>query len=349
MKIGITIGDINGIGPEIIIKALSDPRITSKFTPVIYGSYKVLAHHKALIKDCLINFHSVDSAKKAQNGKINIVNCLDDDAVVNIGKATADGGKYATQALDKAMEDIKSKDIDAVVTAPIHKFAMQSSKFAFPGHTEYFTHHDGSNQSVMLMVSDTLRVGLATNHVPLSKVSTVLTKAVILEKIQILNRTLKEDFDIDRPVIAILGLNPHASDEGAIGDEEAKIIKPAIIEAKKLGFFVTGPHPADGFFGNGSWSKCDAVLAMYHDQGLVPFKSLAFGGGTNVTCGLSFVRTSPDHGTAYDIAGQDKANPSSLLHAIYAALDISKNRQEYKSDRANSLVRREKQSAGIHE
>ncbi len=349
MKIGITIGDINGIGPEVIIKSLSNPKTLQQFTPVIYGSYKALSHHKELIKECDVQFHSVASAKAAVAGKINIVNCWEEDTIINLGKPTAEGGKYALLALDKALEDVKANHIDAIVTAPIHKFAMQSAKFAFPGHTEYFTHHDNAKESVMLMVNDGLRVGLATNHIPIGKVATSLTKEVIIQKLQILSRALVQDFGIGRPVISILGLNPHASDEGVIGNEEEKIIRPAILEAKKNGMFVTGPHPADGFFGTGAWQKTDAVLAMYHDQGLVPFKSISFGGGTNVTCGLSFIRTSPDHGTAFDIAGQDKADPSSMKEAIYTAIDLARHRKDYFDSRANALVRREKQSAGIHD
>jgi 4-phospho-D-threonate 3-dehydrogenase / 4-phospho-D-erythronate 3-dehydrogenase len=349
MKIGITIGDINGIGPEVIIKALSHPRTLQQFTPVIYASYKVMAYHKDLIKECTVQFHSIDSAKSAVAGKINIVTCWTEEAPINLGKPTAEGGKYATLSLNKAMEEVKANHIQAIVTAPIHKFAMQSAKFEFPGHTEYFTHHDNAKESVMLMVSDNLRVGLATNHIPIGKVASTLSKEIIMQKLQILNKALIYDFGIDRPVISIMGLNPHASDEGVIGDEEARVIKPAIMEAKKQGLFVTGPHPADGFFGNGAWQKTNAVLAMYHDQGLVPFKSLAFGGGTNVTCGLSFVRTSPDHGSAFDIAGQDKADATSMRLALYTALDIYRNRTEYRESRANALVRREKTSAGIHE
>jgi 4-hydroxythreonine-4-phosphate dehydrogenase len=349
MKIGITIGDINGIGPEVVIKALSDPRIIQKITPIIYGTYKVLAYHKTLIKDCQVNFHTVASAQNAVAGKINIVNCWEDNVNVQLGKANEEGGKCAALALDKALEDIKANKIQALVTAPINKFAMQSSGFKFPGHTEYLTLNDGKAESLMLMVNDNLRIGLVTNHLPIAKVASSLTKEAIITKAKILHKSLIEDFGVERPVIAILGLNPHASDDGAIGDEEEKIIRPAIIELKKQGMFVTGPHPADGFFGAGSWTKVDAVLAMYHDQGLVPFKSLAFGGGINVTCGLSFVRTSPDHGTAYDIAGQDIADAGSFMQALFAAIDIARMRHEYYDSRANALVRREKQSAGIHD
>jgi 4-hydroxythreonine-4-phosphate dehydrogenase len=268
---------------------------------------------------------------------------------VQFGKANEEGGKYAIKALDKAMEDLKAKKISGLVTAPINKFSMQSAGFKFTGHTEYLTSHDAGKESLMLMVSDNLRVGLVTNHVPVAKVAASLTKEIIIEKAKIMNKTLIEDFGIERPVIAILGLNPHASDGGAIGNEEDKVIKPAIIELKKHGLMVMGPYAADGFFGTGHWAKVDGVLAMYHDQGLAPFKSLAFGGGTNVTCGLNFVRTSPDHGTGFDIAGKDVADPSSLMQAVYMALDIIRSRTDYHTSRANALVRREKQSAGINE
>jgi 4-hydroxythreonine-4-phosphate dehydrogenase len=349
MKIGISIGDINGVGPETIIKALENNRALKNVTIVIYGAYKVFEHYKQSIPGSQIQFHSINSAQQALAGKYNIVTAWQEQAPINVGKANIEGGQYAIKSLDKAMEDLKAKNIDALVTAPINKFAMQSADFGFPGHTEYLTHHDSANESLMLMVSDQLRVGIVTNHIPVSKVASAISKQLILDKVKILNKALIEDFDIDRPVIAILGLNPHASDQGAIGDEEEKIIKPAILEAKKQGYLVTGPHPADGFFGNGSWSKVDAVLAMYHDQGLVPFKSLAFGGGVNVTCGLSFVRTSPDHGTAFDIAGTNTANPASMMEALYTAIDIVRSRKDYHESRANALVRREKQSAGIHD
>lgn len=349
MKIGITIGDINGIGPEVIIKALSDPRVLNLFTPVIYGSYKVMSYHKNIVKEGNVGFHSITSAKQAVSNKINLVNCWDENINITLGKATEEGGKYAYLALDKAMADIKEGNIDAIVTAPINKHAMQMAKFPFPGHTEYFTSIDEKSQSLMLLTSDALKVALVTNHVAITDVSSSITKELIIEKIKILNKTLMEDFGYERPVISVLGLNPHASDDSVIGDEEERIIRPAIVEAKKQGIMVTGPYPADGFFGSGLWRKSDAVLAMYHDQGLIPFKALTFGSGTNVTGGLSFIRTSPDHGTAYDIAGNNEADASSLLQAIFTAVDMVKSRREYFSSRENALVRREKKSAGIHE
>ncbi|MGB4959271.1 MAG: 4-hydroxythreonine-4-phosphate dehydrogenase PdxA, partial [Saprospiraceae bacterium] len=334
MKIGITIGDINGISPEVIIKALSDTRLLQSFTPVIYGSYKVLSYHKNIVKDNHLSFHSIQSGAQAIDGKINLVSCWEENINITLGKPTEEGGKFAYIALDRAMTDMKEGIIDGLVTAPINKFAMQQAKFPFPGHTEYFTHHDSAPQSLMLMVSEAVKVALVTNHVPISKVAETITKDLIIDKIRILNKSLIEDFGYVKPIISVLGLNPHASDDGLIGDEEELVIRPAIIEVKKQGIMAMGPYPADGFFGSGLWRKCDAVLAMYHDQGLVPFKALSFGAGTNVTAGLSFVRTSPDHGTAYDIAGNNIADESSMLKALFTAVAMVNHRTEYHADRA---------------
>ncbi len=349
MKIGITIGDVNGVGPEVIIKALADPRILKSFTPIIYGSYKVLSYHKNIVKDSNINFHSIHNAKQALPNKINLVNCWEDNINITLGKSTEDGGKYAYIALDRALNEIKEGNIDAIVTAPINKNAMQLAKFPFPGHTEYFTSNDRAGQSIMVLVSDALKVALVTNHIPISSVASSITKELIIEKIKLLNKTLIQDFGYERPVISVLGLNPHASDDSVIGDEEERIIRPAIVEVKKQGIMVVGPYPADGFFGSSLWKKTDAVLAMYHDQGLIPFKALTFGSGTNITAGLSFIRTSPDHGTAFDIAGTNSADEASMIKAIFTAVEMVQNRKEYFSSRENALVRREKQSAGIHE
>lgn len=348
MKIGITIGDINGIGPEVIIKALEDTRILGNITPVIYGTYKVLSYHKNIIKSNL-GFHSINNAKSALSDRVNIVTCWNDNVNITLGKATAEGGKYAKLALDQALADLKSGDIDALVTAPINKNAMKQAQFFYGGHTEFLTESDGKKESLMLMVSEDLRVGLVTNHLPISQVASSLSKELIMEKIKILHNTLVEDFGYERPLISVLGLNPHASDDSVIGDEEEKIIRPAIVESKKQGILVTGPYAADGFFGGSGWKKADAILAMYHDQGLIPFKTLSFGSGSNVTCGLSFVRTSPDHGTAFDIAGQNLADPTSMRAAILRAAELVRLRKEYHDSRANALVRREKKSADINE
>ncbi|MBK8516826.1 MAG: 4-hydroxythreonine-4-phosphate dehydrogenase PdxA [Saprospiraceae bacterium] len=349
LKIGITIGDINGIGPEVIIKALANPKILKSFTPVIYGSYKVLSYHKNIVKESNISFHSVQNGKQAIPGKINLVNCWDDNVNITLGKATAESGKYAFISLEKAFSDVQDGSIQAIVTAPINKYAMQMSGFPFPGHTEYFTSKDNAAQSLMFMVSEALKVALVTNHIPVSQVSEAITKDLIIDKIRILNKTLIEDFGLERPFISVLGLNPHASDDSLIGDEEEKTIRPAIIEVKKQGILVNGPYAADGFFGSGLWRKSDVALAMYHDQGLVPFKALSFGVGTNVTAGLSFIRTSPDHGTAYDIAGNNVADESSMQKAFFTAVDMVNNRNEYYSSRENALVRREKQTAGLND
>ena len=349
MRIGITTGDINGIGPEVIIKALGESKLSKLCTPVIYGSAKILAYHKNIVKDSLITFQSIQNPKQAYSGRINVINCWEDNVNITLGKATTEGGKYAYLALDRAIKDLKDGLIDALVTAPINKHAMKLASFPYPGHTEYLTAQDENKTSLMMLCSDALRVALVTNHVPVSEIAGMVSKELILKKIQTLHKTLIEDFDIERPIIAVLGLNPHAGDDGMLGDEEEKFIRPAIIEAKKNGIVATGPHPADGFFGSAQWRKADAILAMYHDQGLIPFKALTFGTGINFTAGLSFVRTSPDHGTAYDIAGQNAADESSLLQAIYAALDISRNRKEYHDSRANALVRKEKQSAGLND
>lgn len=339
MKIGITIGDINGVGPEVILKTLSDPRILELFTPVIYGSSRILSFYKNTIKDLNLQFTNVNDASRAQAKKINVINCWEEDVVVNIGKVNEDGGKYAKLALDRATADLKSKEIDGLVTAPINKASMKMVGFKYPGHTEYFEEAFGK-AGLMLMLSDTLRIGLVTNHIPIAEVAEKVTKQLILAKLKVFNETLKVDFGIDRPQIAVLGLNPHAGDQGAIGDQEEKIIKPAIIESKKSGIFATGPYPADGFFGSGNYKKFDGILAMYHDQGLVALKSISFGDGVNYTAGLSVVRTSPDHGTAFDIAGKNLAEPSSFRAALYQAMDLIHNRFDYHDSRVNKLMKK---------
>jgi 4-hydroxythreonine-4-phosphate dehydrogenase len=339
LKIGITIGDINGVGPEVIIKALSNPKLLEYFTPVVYGSSKILSYYKNTIKDSNLQFSTINDPSKAFANKINVINCWEDNVVINMGKVNEDGGKYAKLALERAVTDIKKQHIDGIVTAPINKAAMKMGGFKFPGHTEYFESEFGT-AGLMLLLSDTLRVGLVTNHIPISDVANSVTKQLILSKLKVFNEALKVDFGIDRPQIAVLGLNPHAGDEGAIGDHEEKIIKPAIIEAKKNGIFAAGPYPADGFFGSGKYKKFDGILAMYHDQGLVALKSLSFGEGVNYTAGLNIVRTSPDHGTAFDIAGQNLADPSSLRTALYQCIDIIKSRTEYKDARANQLTKK---------
>jgi 4-hydroxythreonine-4-phosphate dehydrogenase len=344
LKIGITIGDVNGIGPEVILKALSDERILEMFTPIIYGSSKVLSYHKNIIGgDSNVVIQNVMDASKAQAKKINVINCWEENVNITLGKVSEDGGKYAKLALERMVEDLKTKSIDGVVTAPINKAAMKMAGFKYPGHTEFFE-KEFNKQGLMLMVSDTLRIGLVTNHIPISEVTSKVTKEQIVSKLKVFSESLKVTFGINRPNIAVLGLNPHAGDEGAIGDQEEKIIKPAILEMKKAGMFVAGPFPADGFFGSSSFKKFDGILAMYHDQGLIALKSLSFGDGVNFTAGIDCIRTSPDHGTAYDIAGNNMADEASFKKAIYLALDCIRNKKEYFDSRKNALTNKIKLS-----
>ena len=344
ITIGISCGDINGIGLEVILKALALKKAGRAFRIVIYGSTKVVAYHKNIITQENIQFHSIQSASEAQMDRINIINCWPDNVNITLGKPTDLSGKCAFQALERAVKDLKAEAIYALVTAPINKKAMQMADFPFVGHTEYIASEFKAKESLMLMVSDNLRVGLVTNHLPLREVAAAVTKEKVLRKILILAETLRIDFNIPKPTIAVLGLNPHAGDEGAIGDEDDKIVRPAVEEAREKGVLAFGPYPADGFFGSGQYHKFDGVLAMYHDQGLVPFKTLSFGAGVNYTAGLAAVRTSPDHGTAYDIAGKGEADESSLIKAIYLAADIVRNRVEYLDMHANSLERRKQKT-----
>jgi 4-hydroxythreonine-4-phosphate dehydrogenase len=344
ITIGITCGDINGIGMEIIIKALAIQKAGSAYKLVVYGNSKVAAYHKPIVTQDNVHFHNIQSPAEAEVGRINVINCWQDNVNITLGKPTDVSGKCAYQALQQAVADFKSGAIDALVTAPINKKAMQMANFPFIGHTEYITSEMGAKESLMLMVSDSLRVGVVTNHLAVKEVAAAVTKEKILRKIQIMNETLRVDFGIDKPVIAVMGLNPHAGDEGAIGKEDDSIVRPAIEEAKQKGILAFGPFPADGFFGSGQAAKFDGIMAMYHDQGLVPFKLLSFGEGVNYTAGLASVRTSPDHGTAYDIAGKGEADASSFIKALYLAADIVRNRSEYLDMRSNSLERRKQKT-----
>ena len=328
LKIGISIGDINGIGLEVILKTLSNPKITDFFVPVVYGSSKVVSYHKNIV-GLDFHFHSTRGADRLKLDKINIINCWQENVNITLGKPSDSSGKYAIKSLEIATNDLRNGLIDALVTAPINKHLMQESGFDFPGHTEYLTQHFGKGESLMLMVSDQMKVGTVTNHIPLAKVAETITKELIIKKIQVFNHTLKMDFGLERPTIAVLGLNPHAGDNGLLGVEEEKVIRPAIVECKKKGILVMGPFPADGLFGSRQFLKYDGILAMYHDQGLIPFKALSFGEGVNFTAGIDCVRTSPDHGTAYDIAGQNLADPSSFRKALFLALDVARSRQEF--------------------
>lgn len=339
LKIGISIGDINGIGLEVILKTVIDERILKLCTPIIYGSSKVVSYHKNIVNLPDFQYQNIRNIEQIDPDKINILNCWNDNVNITLGKVTEAGGSFAFKSLEAAVKDLKNGGIDALVTAPIHKKAMEIAGFPFPGHTEYITEVLEGKESLMLLVSGGMKVGLVSNHIPIKDVAAKITKDKIIEKIQILQETLHIDFAIEKPTIAVLGLNPHAGDDGVIGDEERNIIIPAIEEAKKKGIMAFGPFPADGFFGSGQYNKYDAILAMYHDQGLVPFKALSFGTGVNYTAGLPSVRTSPDHGTAYDIAGKNEADPASFRKALFTAIDIARNRLDYMEMRANPLVR----------
>lgn len=351
LKIGISIGDINGIGLEVIIKTLANPKIIDFCVPVLYGSSKIVSYHKNIV-GIDFPFQQIRNAERVFPDRVNIVNCWQENVNILLGKPTDVSGKYAYMALDFAVKELKAGNIDALVTAPINKEAMQMANFPFPGHTEFLTQELGNGkESLMLMVSEELRIGVATNHLPLREVAGKVTKELIARKLKTFEETLRIDFGVDRPTIAVLGMNPHAGDGGVLGDEDDRIIRPAIIEAKKHGMLAMGPYPADGFFGAGYYKKFDGILAIYHDQGLIPFKLLAFGSGINYTAGLGAVRTSPDHGTAYDIAGKNEADPDSFREALFMAIEIAKNRKEYYADRANALVRRSKikSESGIEE
>jgi 4-hydroxythreonine-4-phosphate dehydrogenase len=328
LKIGITQGDTNGIGWELILKVLADGRITELMTPVIYGTLSAAAFYQKRLKDVEpVRFNTVSSAKAAAAGKTNIVECGPSDLSITPGKPSKLGGEAAAAALRAAIEDLKRGDIDALVTAPIDKEMIQSEEFNFTGHTEFLAQElDGT--PLMIMTSELMRVGLATIHIPVSEVAQHLSKELIVERLEQINASMRQDFGVVRPKIAVLALNPHAGDGGLLGTQEQKIIKPAIVEAYEAGILAFGPFAADGFFASGQFKNYDAILAMYHDQGLAPFKTLT-PDGVNFTASLSKVRTSPDHGVAYDIAGEDRADEQSMRNAIYEALDIVRRRHEW--------------------
>ena len=339
-KIGFSIGDINGVGLEVILKSLKNSNFSNYFIPVLYCSVKIVDIHKKILALDDQLFHFLKEDENPREKKINIVTCWTEEVRITHGEINSEGGKFATISLTSAFDAVKNKNLDSIITAPIHKKSMELSGFAFPGHTEFLSDKFPGLKSLMLMVHDDLRIGVVTGHIALTDVAKSITKQVIVEKANILIQSLKIDFGISKPVIAILGLNPHAGDQGLFGDEEAKSIVPAINDLKKSGHLVMGPYPADGFFGSGQFSKFDGILAMYHDQGLVPFKTLAFGGGVNFTAGLPIVRTSPDHGTAFDIAGKNEASESSMRQATYLAIDIMRNRKEYYDLNSNKLTAR---------
>lgn len=335
LKIGITQGDTNGVGWEVILRTLSDQRVTELFTPVVYGSLKAAKHYMSILdeEDYSVQFNVVTSADDARRGKVNLIDTGDADP--KVGVPSAEGGKAAVEALERAVVDLNEGAIDAMVTAPIDKETAQSERFNFTGHTEFMAAHL-EGEPMMIMCSERLRVGLVTIHIPVSEVSQSLSQEKILAALATLRQSLKEDFGIVEPRIAVLSLNPHAGEGGMLGEEEQTIIKPAIEEAFRDGTLAFGPFPADGLFGGGGYAKYDAVLAMYHDQGLTPFKTLS-PDGVNFTAGLSAVRTSPDHGTAYDITGKGVADAQSMRNAIYAAIDIVRCREQWADWNANPL------------
>ncbi|MEM9681196.1 MAG: 4-hydroxythreonine-4-phosphate dehydrogenase PdxA [Bacteroidota bacterium] len=336
IRVGISVGDLNGIGPEIILKTFEDPRSLELCTPLIFASFKVLSffkkHHKSKI-----NFREINHMDQIQDGKVNVVNVWKEPVKIQFGKEDQAIGKYAIKSLQAAVKALKSNHVDVLVTAPINKHNIQSEAFSFPGHTDYLAQELEGN-SLMFMVTDHIKVGLLTDHVPVKDVPQHISEDLIKQKIETITTSLKQDFSISKPKIAILAINPHAGDNGVIGNEDDNILKPVIEDIKSGGSLVFGPYSADSFFGSMAYKNFDAVLASYHDQGLIPFKTIAFGEGVNFTAGLNKVRTSPDHGTAYEIAGKDKADESSFKQAVYTAIKIFRNREEYQLYSKNPLV-----------
>jgi len=329
IRVGITHGDLNGIGYEVIIKALRDSRMLDHVIPIIYGSSKVASYHRKTLGVADFSFNLIKSAGLANQKRANIINITNEEVKIELGKSSQMAGKLAFLALEQAMKDLKSNNLDAIVTAPINKENIQSESFAFPGHTEYFARQFDVDDQIMLMVCDKFRIGAITGHIPIKDVPTTLTIDLILKKLNTTNKSLKCDFAITKPKIALLGLNPHAGDGGLLGNEEQEIIIPAIEAAREQDILAYGPYSADGFFATNQFRKFDAILAMYHDQGLIPFKTISFEKGVNFTAGLPVIRTSPSHGTAYDIAGKNLASPDSFRQAMFLASEIFNNRTMY--------------------
>ena len=334
--IGITCGDLNGIGIELIIKTFADHRILEQCTPVIFASNKLVNFYRKAVPEIHFNYQSIQDFSKVNHKQINIYNCWEEDVVINPGQLNEVGGRYAVKSLIAAANALKESHIQGLVTAPIHKKNVQSAEFNFTGHTPFLKEIARATDVLMLLYADNLRVALVTEHITVKSIAQNISRDVILSKLNLLHQCLRRDFGIDKPKIAVLGLNPHAGDEGLIGDEEEQIIKPAIKEAKQ-NMLVFGPYSADAFFARRSYLKFDAVLAMYHDQGLIPFKTIAMGEGVNFTAGLSFVRTSPDHGTAFDIAGKNQADITSFTTAVFECVDIINRRNEYDERNKNPL------------
>ncbi len=338
IRVGISVGDINGVGMEVIIKTFLDNRMLELCTPIVYGSDKVASFHRKALGITDFSFNIAPSPDQLNTKRANLINCWEEDVKVTLGESTPDGGKYAFKSLKAATEDLASNKVDVLITAPINKHNIQSEEFDFPGHTEYLANYANEDNPLMILVNGGLRVGVATGHISVKEVAEQLTSELILTKLQVMQKSLRQDFKVVKPKIAVLGLNPHAGDNGLIGEEENRIIVPAIRKAQDEGILTFGPFPADGFFGSSVYTQFDGILAMYHDQGLIPFKTLSFGNGVNFTAGLPIVRTSPDHGTAYNIAGKNEASEQSFREAVYLACDIYNNRKEFKALTANPLV-----------
>ena len=334
--VGISVGDINGIGIEVILKTFEDKRMLDFCTPVIFGSMKTMSFYKKSINSTT-HINGINSIDQLTYGKINLLNIWKEEIPITPGTPTKISGEYALKSLEAAVTHLKENKVDILLTASINKENIQSDTFNFPGHTEYLESKlDG--ESLMILISEGLRVGLITGHIPVSKISETITSELIEKKVAIMHNSLISDFAINKPKIAILGLNPHCGDKGVIGKEDDEIITPTIAKIKKSGKLVFGPYAADGFFGSNTYQQFDGILAMYHDQGLAPFKAMSFGNGINYTAGLSEIRTSPDHGTAYEIAGKNKANATSFKEALFSGIDIFKKRKEYKMLTHNSLA-----------
>jgi 4-phospho-D-threonate 3-dehydrogenase / 4-phospho-D-erythronate 3-dehydrogenase len=335
--IGISVGDINGIGIELIIKTLNDNRILEICTPLIFGNNKVINFYRKGMQDININFNISKDPGFINHKQLNLFNCWEEDVNITPGVLNDVGGKYAVKSLTAAANALKEEKIDGLVTAPLHKKNVQSAGFNFTGHTPYLKNLFAAKDVAMFMIAENMRVALLTEHVAVKDIAPYITREAILSKLQIINNSLKRDFNINKPRIAVLALNPHSGDEGLIGKEEEEIIKPAIKDAKQKDIFCFGPYAADAFFARGQHEKFDGVLAMYHDQGLIPFKSMAIGEGVNYTAGIAGVRTSPDHGVAFDIAGQGKADESSFRESIFKCVDIINGRREYDEQYNNPL------------
>lgn len=342
VKIGFSVGDLNGIGMEIILKTLEDNRICELCTPIIYGSRRLTNYYAKAFNLKNLNINYIDSLDKVKSSKVNVLNVWEEEVNINAGEADPISGSYAYKSLKALADDVKAGNVDAMVTAPINKKVIQSADFDFPGHTEFLQKIDEAEDVLMLMLSEEARIGVVTGHIPLKEVANQLNTDLILKKITLLNKSLKEDFGIRKPKIAVMGLNPHAGDNGLLGKEEIEVIEPAIKQAKSIEILAFGPYPADGFFGSSKHKDFDGVIAMYHDQGLIPAKQFSFGEGVNFTAGLSIVRTSPDHGTAFEIAGEGTADEGSLRNALYKAIDIVKQRKLNEELKADALEENKK-------